>query len=250
MLEILYPFFGPAATSFTLLSFGLLFGLQHALEADHVSAISTQIIKTRIPEKSVRISLRLSFTKSSILGIIWGAGHTTTLVLMGVLVYFMAITIDEKIFDGLELTAATMIMILGATTIANKKILRFRHRHPHKHSDGAIHFDVHDHVNSDHHHNHKSYLIGTIHGLAGSGGLFVLMGITFESFEMIFSFIFLFGLGSIIGMVLMAGLIGIPIGFSQKIPKIRQIFRYVAGIVSMLIGINITYAVLLSGKPL
>jgi len=242
MFEILSQFH-PILPS-TMISFGLLIGLQHALEADHLSAVSTQIVKTKVSHKSIKNSLKTSLTKSSVLGGFWGAGHTTAIALVGFLVYFLAITIQNEIFLGFEFLVAAMIVFLGATTILDKNFFRFGHRHPHKHTDGAIHFDAHNHNNESHKHNHTSYIIGAVHGLAGSGGLLVLMTATFESLEMVLFFVLLFGLGSIIGMILMSGMMGIPIALAQKTSKIKKILRYVAGTASILMGINIVYTII------
>ena len=64
---------------------GFTIGIQHAFEADHVAAVSTQISKSKLRQKSNKSLLKESFTKTSILGAFWGAGHTTTLVLIGFL---------------------------------------------------------------------------------------------------------------------------------------------------------------------
>jgi ABC-type nickel/cobalt efflux system permease component RcnA len=151
---------------------GLAVGIQHAFEPDHIAAVSTQVLKSKIAQKSVKQLFKESITKSSLLGAIWGAGHTTTLVMMGLLVYALAITVQDAIFSGLEFTVGAMLILLGITTIFKK--IKLEHKHPHQHKDGTIHFDEHDHADSEHIHKHKSYVIGLVHGLAGSGSLVVL----------------------------------------------------------------------------
>ncbi|ABX13049.1 high frequency lysogenization protein HflD [Nitrosopumilus maritimus] len=221
---------------------GLVVGIQHAFEPDHVAAVSTQISKSKYLQKSVGASLKESLTKSSILGALWGAGHTTTLVLIGFLVYVLAITIQDQIFFGFEFAVGLMLVFLGITTIVNKKI-QLKHKHPHQHKDGTIHLDEHNHNDSDHRHAHKSYLIGLIHGLAGSGSLVVLTATTLENIELVLSFIMIFGIGSMIGMTLVGGLMGIPLVFTSKIGMIQKTFRYVSGIFSLIIGFNIIFQI-------
>jgi len=225
---------------------GLAVGIQHAFEPDHVSAVSTQILKSKFDKKSTKHLIRESITKSSVLGAVWGAGHTTTLVLIGFLVYVLAITIQDQIFSGLEFTVGMMLVFLGITTILNKKI-QFKHKHPHQHKDGTLHLDEHNHDDSDHKHNHKSYLIGLIHGLAGSGSLVVLTAITFDNVGIMLGFIVIFGVGSMIGMALVGSLMGIPLAFVNRIGSIQKIFRYVAGMFSLIIGFNIMYQIGLVG---
>ena len=225
-----------------VMGLGLAIGIQHAFEADHITAVSTQILKSKLVKKSTKQLLRESVTKSSILGAVWGAGHTTTLVLMGFLAYALAITIHDYIFSGFEFVVGIMLVFLGITSILDKKI-QFRHKHPHQHKDGTIHLDEHNHDDSNHRHTHKSYLIGLVHGLAGSGSLVVLTAFTFDSVEMMLGFIVIFGIGSMISMALIGSLIGIPLVFGNRITSIQKIFRYVAGTLGVIIGFNIMYQI-------
>lgn len=217
-------------------------GIQHAFEPDHVAAVSTQILKSKLDKKSTKQLIRESVTKSSILGAVWGAGHTTTIVLIGFLVYALAITIHDHIFSGLEFAVGMMLVFLGITTILDKKI-QFKHKHPHQHKDGTIHLDEHDHDDSNHKHTHKSYLIGLIHGLAGSGSLVVLSAVALDDIGMILGFIVIFGVGSMIGMALVGSLMGVPLAFANRITSLQKIFKYTAGIFSLVIGINIMYQI-------
>ena len=228
-----------------VLGLGLAIGMQHAFEPDHVAAVSTQVSKSKLKQKkkSARHLLLETFTKSSVLGAIWGAGHTTTLVLIGLLVYAMAVTIQEQVFQGLEFVVGIMLVLLGVTTALNRKFFKFRHNHPHRHADGTIHFHEHDHSESEHRHGHKSYVIGLVHGLAGSGSLVVLTAATLDNVSMVLSFILIFGLGSVIGMALVGGLIGMPLVLANKTGRIQKVFRYATGTFSLLIGVNIMYEI-------
>lgn len=230
-----------------VLGLGFAVGIQHAFEADHIAAVSTLIAKSKVSKSSKKTMIKEAISKSSLLGLFWGAGHTTTLVLIGFLVYFVAITIQNSIFWSFELSVGIMLVLLGTTTIVNKKIT-LRHKHPHRHVDGTIHFDEHNHHDSNHRHNHKSYLIGMIHGLAGSGSLVVLSASTLENTESALGFVTVFGIGSILGMILVSSIIGLPIVFRDRIKQIQKIFRFVAGGLSLVIGMNIIYQMLIIGK--
>ena len=231
------------------MGFGFTIGIQHAFEPDHVAAVSTQISKSRFKQKSTKSLLKELFTKTSILGALWGAGHTTTLVLIGFLAYVLTITISQRVFSGLEFAVGLMLVFLGLTTILNKKLL-FKHKHPHQHSDGSIHFDEHLHDNSNHNHSHRSYFIGMVHGLAGSGSLVVLTSSTLNNVGMVLAFIIIFGIGSILGMALVGSLMGIPLVFANKIKLIQKTFKYVAGGLSLIIGFNILYQIGIVGNLL
>ena len=225
-----------------VMGLGLAAGIEHAFEPDHVAAMSTQISKSKCSQKPVRQLLKESFAKSSVLGALWGAGHTTTLVLIGFLVYVLAITIQGQIFSGLEFAVGMMLVFLGVSTILNRKF-RLRHKHPHQHKDGTIHFDEHTHTDAEHTHTHRSYFIGLVHGLAGSGSLVVLTAATLDNVGMVLSFIVIFGIGSMIGMALVGSIMGIPLVFVNKIGLIQKTFRYAAGAFSLIIGFNIMYSI-------
>ncbi|MGI0004225.1 MAG: sulfite exporter TauE/SafE family protein [Candidatus Nitrosotenuis sp.] len=225
-----------------IVGLGLAIGLEHAFEPDHIAAVSTQVSRGRFAQKSATSLIKASTIKSAVLGAFWGAGHTTTLVLMGLLAYVLAVKIEQQVFSSLEFIVGMMLIFLAVTTIFNKK-LKFGHRHPHQHKDGTIHYDAHIHDDTDHKHGHKSYLIGCIHGLAGSGSLVVLTAATLNNVGMVLSFILIFGVGSIIGMALVSGLMGLPFAFSTRIRTINRVFRYVAGAFSLVIGANIVYQI-------
>ncbi len=221
--------------------FGLTLGIQHAFEADHIAAVSTQITNSNTVQSKKQL-VKLGFTKSSLLGAIWGAGHTTTLIVVGLIVYGLTFTIQKEVFSGFEFLVGLMLIFLAVTRITNKSILKIKHRHPHTHKDGSIHFDEHNHDDKNHSHNHKSYLIGMIHGLAGSGTLIVMTSGAIHSLPATMTFIGIFGIGSIIGMSLIGGLIGIPFGLSNNI-KAKAIMRYLTGSLSFVLGMTIVYQI-------
>jgi high-affinity nickel permease len=225
-----------------ILTLGLAVGLQHAFEPDHLAAVTTQISKRKSKSQTIKQIVKEGTFKSSILGALWGAGHTTTLVIMGLLMFVLAINIPTNIFLGLEFLVGVMLVFLAFTTFSNRKLFKIKHMHPHTHENGTVHIHPHEH-NGEHKHSHKSYIIGCIHGLAGSGSLVVLTAVTLGNIESVLSFIIIFGIGSVIGMALVSSLIGLPFAFINKIGSANKILRYVAGTASFLIGTNIVYQI-------
>ncbi len=223
-----------------ILTLGLAVGLQHAFEPDHVSAVTTQISKRKYKIQTVKQLIKESTFKSSILGALWGAGHTTTLVIIGLLLFVFSINIPSNVFLGFEFIVGMMLVFLAITTFSNKKLFKLKHVHPHVHSNGTLHTHPHNH-DGEHKHTHKSYLIGCIHGLAGSGSLVVLMASTLGDIETVLSFILIFGIGSVIGMTIISSLIGLPFAFTNKFGTTSKALRYVACTASLLIGVNIIY---------
>lgn len=224
-----------------MVGLGVLLGMAHAFEPDHIASMSTQLIKSK--KSSTKTILKSAFTRSSLIGVFWGAGHTTTIVVIGLLTTVLAISIQDQLYFGFELIVGSMLIFLGITTFQNKRFLKIKHRHPHTHCNGDIHFDSHDHTNSDHTHEHKSYLIGLIHGLAGSGSIVALTVAYFDTLETSLMFFLLFGIGSIIGMSLIGGLLGLPFAFRSKTKSFDKLFRNIVGMVSLVLGLIIFYQV-------
>ena len=90
---------------------GVLLGILHAFEPDHIAAVGTQLIKSKNYSKKNLIAS--AFTKSSLIGIFWGAGHSTTILTIGILSSFLAISIQTEIFSKFELIVGGMLILLG-----------------------------------------------------------------------------------------------------------------------------------------
>lgn len=230
------------------LGLGLAIGLEHAFEPDHVAAVSTQAAGTRTTAKSAPQRIRKIITRSSLLGVSWGAGHTTTIVLFGLLAYAAASLIQDWVFTGLELVVGAMLIVLGITTVLNRRAFRFRHAHRHTHEDGTVHTHEHSHADGTHRHTHRSYLIGLVHGLAGSGAVVALAATIYDGLGTVLAFLLIFGAGSIVGMCVVGGLLGVPLALAGQKKKVQKIIRCVAGAFSLAIGISIVYEIWVSGN--
>lgn len=188
-------------------------GFAHAFEADHLLAVSNIV--------SRRNNLRLSLKD----GIFWGLGHTSTILLIGILVLLFRINISTQYFQYLEALVGFMLVILGIYRLKKlfpvKKIII--HSHPHQHEDSQ-HKHLHVHIGnvSKHSHPHSlAYGVGLVHGLAGSGALIVMVMIQIKEPMNGLFYLFIFGFGSIAGMFAAAGLFSIP--FSKRIMKAQNL---------------------------
>jgi ABC-type nickel/cobalt efflux system permease component RcnA len=228
--------------TFTLLGLGLLFGLKHATEVDHVVAVSTIASQQR------------NVVRSALVGALWGAGHTASLLIVGVLVLSFRIAIPESVSSWFEFGVALMIVGLG--TVALWRALRERddlHVHEHSH-DGMSHVHIHFHESETRHkseqkHSHavsvigvKPVLIGMMHGLAGSGALTLLVLTQIGSAGVGFLYLAIFGLGSVVGMLLMSGLIGLPFALtSRNLSSLHHRMQLAAAVVSIVFGLWYAY---------
>lgn len=239
---------GPIST-LALFGIGWLFGLKHATEIDHVVAVSTIVSQHR------------NVWRSAIVGGLWGAGHTAALLITGVFVLSLRIAIPERVSHWLEFCVALMIVGLGASALW--RTLRKRgdvHLHQHSH-DGMSHVHIHFHDQQSQHkaehgsrrpHTHavsriglKPILVGTMHGLAGSGALTLLILTQIESTWRGLLFLAVFGVGSIAGMLLMSGLIGLPFALtSRNLTTVHHRLQTSAAVASLAFGFWYAYGLL------
>ena len=234
-------------TGYTLviLTFGFIVGLQHATEADHVVAVTTLLSRNN------------KLAKASLLGAFWGLGHTLTLSLVGLAILLLAVNIPKKLGLSLEFGVGVMLLILGIAALrsvkSNKSLDNFfrmftgRHIHPHYHGDKIhVHPHSHEHATDDggHSHSHKSIIIGMMHGLAGSSALMLVVLSTVDSITTGLTYIAIFGIGSIVGMILISTIIGIPFVYiAKRRGKIHQHIRVTAAFTSIGFGVYIIYKI-------
>jgi ABC-type nickel/cobalt efflux system permease component RcnA len=226
--------------SISLLLLGLLLGLRHALEADHLAAVAS--LATR--SKSLRSTV--------LQGISWGLGHTLTLLAVGALCLLLRASIPDRLAGALEGAVGVMLLLLGADVL--RRLRRGRvHVHPHHHADGTLHFHVHSHAPGEahdpHHHHHahglsrRALLVGLVHGLAGSAALLLVTVSTISSFWLGVAYIAVFGIGSILGMAALAAIISLPLLGSARFAGWSKALEAVVGVSTILIGAWVLYNV-------
>ena len=230
-------------SSLAIWGLGLVFGLKHATEVDHIVAVSTIVSEHK------------SVWRSAFVGVLWGTGHTSSLVIVGGLVLALKITIPASVAGWLEFMVALMIIVLGATALI--RILRKRsdlHVHRHTH-DGFSHAHIHFHEPGTEHttrvpvHSHgvssvgvKPLFVGAMHGLAGSAALTLLVLAQFKSTILGLLYLAVFGVGSIVGMLLMSGLIGLPFALtSRRLSHLHNSLQTIAALLSVVFGLWYAY---------
>ena len=229
-----------------LLGLGLVFGLKHAMEVDHVVAVSTIVSEHR------------NLLRATLVGALWGIGHTFSLVVVGLLVLVFRVAIPETVANWLEFGVA--LMIIGLGLLALWRVFRKRadvHMHEHTH-DGRPHVHIHFHEPATVHpavskapaHSHaisriglKPLLVGAMHGLAGSAALTLLVLSQIQSVGLGLVYLFLFGIGSTLGMLLMSGVIGLPFALSaRRLSGINHGLQTTAGVISIAFGVWYAYS--------
>ncbi len=220
-----------------VLGFGLILGFKHATEADHVIAVSNIVSEHR------------KLSKVAVVGGLWGAGHTATLLLVGLVVLLLRVTIPERIANYLEFGVALMIIGLSGSALA-RALKGRRDVHSHSHFHGAsqhTHLHFHDSAlehNEAAHQAHtvnrvglKPFLVGAMHGLAGSAALTLLVLSQVSSLALGLGYLAIFGIGSIFGMVAVSVIIGLPFAFSaQRLSGATLKLQAITGVIGLLFG--------------
>jgi cytochrome c biogenesis protein CcdA len=199
---------------FGILGLGFLLGMQHALEADHIAAVSS-------------IAARRGHVADIVKhGLTWGLGHTLTLFAFAGAAILLGRAIPETIARPMETAVGVMLIVLGAHVLW--RLWRDRvHFHKHGHGDGTAHFHAHSHagetaphVRTAHAHEHgfrwRTLLVGLMHGMAGSAALLVLAVSQASSSAVGLAYVALFGIGSMIGMGALSTLIAVPLAISAR----------------------------------
>ena len=199
---------------FGILTLGLLLGLQHAMEADHLAAVASLTARDR------------SLGDAARQGTAWGLGHSLTLLLVGGGVLLIDGLIGERTALLLESVVGLMLILLGLDVLLRLWLKRV-HFHIHSH-DSETHIHAHAHAPGSrhdadpHHHRHakrlplRSLLVGMVHGMAGSAALIVFALGSVSSVWEGLAYIAVFGLGSVIGMTALAVVISLPLRWSAR----------------------------------
>jgi len=221
------------------LSLGFVLGLRHALDSDHIVAVSTIVSEHK------------SFTRSSLVGTFWGLGHTASLFAVGVIILLLKISIPEHVKPWMEMPVALMLIALGVNaTFRATRESRWRiHKHVHSHDQQSEHVHVHLHNSDEHNHEHRlfrmgrrPFIVGLIHGFAGSAAVTLAALATVPTIALGLTWILVFGIGSIGGMLLMSATISLPfIVTARRFSAINGAIRLVAGLFSIIFGLMIAW---------
>jgi cytochrome c biogenesis protein CcdA len=220
------------------LALGLVLGFKHALEADHLAAVSTMATERR------------GLFASSLIGALWGLGHMLSLVVAGVLVIVFHFEIGEHVGKALELCVGFMLIALGVNSLRTLARGGKSHRHVHKHhGDWHLHPHINEQTQEDRPDTHRGprlgarpLLVGMVHGLAGSAALTLLVFAAIPSPALGLLYIAIFGIGSIGGMVIMSTLFSLPAKLtSLPFARATLVIRGLAGIVSVCFGVFMVY---------
>src|SRR5438132_5675295 len=138
-----------------ILGIGFFLGMRHATDPDHVVAVSTIISREK------------TLSRAGWIGVLWGVGHTITILIVGAAIILFGFVIPPRLGLALEFSVALMLILLGVLNLtgAMKWISHklspthshlpssqaAQHSHVHFHG-GKIHVHPHSHADSAQHH--------------------------------------------------------------------------------------------------
>lgn len=231
--------------AFIAMTLGFLLGLKHATDADHIVAVSTIAREFGSARRGLWI------------GVSWGLGHTTPLLLVGAVIMVLKnalLDLYVQVSPILEFGVGAMLLALGLEALWNLRTGRL-HLHHHSHGNGE-----HVHIHASHESGSepaeqlranaakltksespwfrwKSYLVGAVHGLAGSAAVILLLLPQIESAWIGFGYLILFGFGTVVSMSMFTLVLGASFALSSRFRTMDRVVSIVAGSASMLFGI-------------
>jgi hypothetical protein len=209
---------------FTAGLLALALGLRHAVEPDHLAAMSTLLAGGR-GKRALR------------LGAAWGLGHSLSLLVVGVTLALIRARAPGRFDDVFELAVAILLLGLGARSLMRAFTVGAAHAHDHAHE--------HDHEGAPAHVHlgpltvaRAPLLVGVMHGLAGSGALTAVAVAAMPSVGASIWFLACFGLGAMAGMSLITGVCGFAVEKLARAPKAASALLVLAGTLSLALAVQ------------
>ncbi len=257
-----------------ILALGFFLGMRHATDPDHVIAIGTIVSRYRTARGAAAI------------GIVWGLGHSLTILLVGTGIVVFGWVIPSRLGLSMELAVGVMLIVLGVANLRDIVRLFGRrdasaepetghiHSHAHRHGD-YVHTHPHRHDPEAHPHNPEQtpvawldrhfgglrlyqlmrpLVVGIVHGLAGSAAIALLVLAAVDNPRWAILYLLVFGAGTIVGMMLITLAIALPFACGGRQPQLAGGLRLAAGLVSVGFGCFLTYRIgvvqgLFTGHP-
>jgi len=244
----------------SIIALGFFLGVRHATDPDHVIAVTTIVARHRTVKHAAWI------------GALWGIGHTFTILVVGGSIILFGWVIPPRIGLSMEFSVGLMLILLGIMNLTGMLrwvsstfslgFLRAEvHSHPHSHGD-YIHTHPHAHNPEAHSHDPehtpvnwfdrhfgrigfyqvvRPLIVGIVHGLAGSAAVALLVLTTIRDPRWALAYLFVFGVGTIAGMMLITAAVGLPFARVAHSSRLNQGLRLASGFISLAFGIFLAY---------
>jgi high-affinity nickel-transport protein len=197
---------------------GFLLGLRHATDADHVVAVTAIVARER------------ALRRAAWIGVLWGVGHSVTLFVLGGILIAFRLTMPPRLGLALELGVAIMLVALGFLTL----------RAPGAAGDAPASpaLDA-----------RRPLLVGTVHGLAGSAAVALVVLTTIRDTAWALAYLAVFGLGTVAGMLLVTLLVAAPaLVAADRVRHAQRAIRLAAGALSVVVGLLLAREIVVEGR--
>ena len=247
-----------------ILAIGFLLGMRHATDPDHVIAVSTIVSRER------------SVAKAGLIGVLWGLGHTLTILVVGAGIILFGLAIPTRVGLTMEFSVGLMLILLGVLNLSGAMKWmseKFSPAHPrvtgshaHVHQHGSqVHMHWHSHQPAQEHHAEsltppqwlggpatrlglfhtlRPLFVGLVHGLAGSAAVALLVLSTIREPKWAVLYLLIFGVGTIAGMMLITAAISLPFSAAgDRFAWLNKSLVVGSGLVSLAFGLFICYQI-------
>lgn len=250
----------------SIIALGFFLGMRHATDPDHVIAVSTIVSRHR------------SMKHATVIGGLWGIGHTLTILLVGSGIIIFGWVIPTRIGLSMEFSVGLMLILLGVLNLSGILEWITNNISPAQYQDGqagAVHSHAHSHGDYLHTHPHahnpdthlrdathtplswfdrnfgriglynavRPLVVGLVHGLAGSAAVALLVLTTIRDPKWAVAYLLLFGVGTIAGMMLITGVLGAPFAYAKSRARLGNGLRIASGVISFGFGLFIVYQI-------
>ncbi len=247
----------------TVVLLGLFLGMRHSTDPDHVVAVSTIVSRQR------------SIVHSTVIGMMWGLGHSLTIFAVGSAIIIFGVVIPPRLGLSMEFSVALMLILLGVLNLTG--VMRWiTERFTPSHSGGETHHgnrpasSLAERIKPSQsgslfwgdavarlglYQTVRPFAIGLVHGLAGSAAVALLVLSTIKSPIWATAYLLVFGAGTMVGMMIMTTAIAMPLAYSnKKFVKVNQFMTTTSGLLSMAFGLFLVYQIglvdgLFTGRP-
>jgi hypothetical protein len=248
----------------SIIVIGFFLGMRHATDPDHVIAVTTIVARYR------------KISHAALIGALWGAGHTLTILMVGSGIILFGWVIPTRIGLSMEFSVGLMLILLGTFNLTGvlqwisntfsptSPISGVSHSHPHSH---GAYIHTHPHLHDPEAHTHataetplgwfdghfgrlglyqvvRPLIVGLVHGLAGSAAVALLILTTIQNPKLAIAYLLVFGIGTIAGMMLITGAMVLPFVYADKrFSRISRGLRIASGLISVGFGLFLVYEI-------